>query len=275
MKYPMLNNTVRFQKLPGVSGGYFAYDCLLSWNYILSRKYYDFVRHLDGRTDPYSIDPRLSREEVDEMLQELDDQQLLRYERTLFREFCTRYITLYTIGTPGRAVRGLAAVFNLLLLVLWFPALLLSLPQLGRTFLSLMEWPYFRLLAAAIPGTLLATLLHECGHIFAAFAYGAPVFEIGLLCRPLFPGMYVITDPESLPNPLRKAQIDAAGLETDCVFAAVCFLLSRLTRADGFWGISGFCAAISVFVNALPIPGLDGRGILANLIEAVTTRAEA
>ncbi len=266
MKYPMLISSLRFQKLPACHG-YYAYDCLCSWGYILSSKYLEFACRLDGKTDPYSIDSTLTRSEVDKMLQELDRQELLRHERTVYKTRHTRYITLHVIKQPSRSIHSLARALNMILALMWIPAFLFALVNIGKCLECFGCSTIVQIIATIIPCTIVSACVHEMGHICAAFAYDVPVFEIGVMHWFLFPGMYVSIDSDQ--NHLHTAQINAAGLEANCLFAAACLFLSWVIPLERVWMSAMWVSVILVFTNALPIPGLDGCSILNDLKAAV------
>ncbi len=262
MKYPMLISSLQVQKLPGRCNGFFAYDSLCSRSYVLSSRYFNYARHLDGKTDPYSIDPTLSRFEVAEMLKNLDNCNLLRYERTVFRTFFSRYVTLHKFKPPSPRTRRFASALNWLLMLMWLPAFIIAVLNIGSCFHLCFNCSVFQLLVTLVPLTIISSVLHEIGHVCAAYSYGVPVFEIGVLHRFFFPGMYVLIDCNSSPNHFHRAQINAAGIETNCLFAAVCFFLSRVIPCDRAWMSAVYVSLVLGISNALPIPGLDGWSIL-------------
>ncbi len=269
MKYPMLISSLQFQELPVRCNGYFAYDCLCSWSYVLSSRYFNFARHLDGKTDPYSIDPSLSRSEVDEMLKNLNSANLLRYQRTVFKTSFSRYVTLHAIKQPSPRTRRFARALNWLLMLMWLPAFIIAVLKIENCFHLCFNCSFFQLCAAIVPLTTVSSILHEIGHVCAAFSYDVPVFEIGVMHRFLFPGMYVLIDCDSSSNHFHCAQINAAGLEMNCLLAAVCLCLSRVIPLERVWISSVWVSVILVLTNAIPIPGFDGWNVVRDLILAI------
>ncbi len=270
MKYPMLISSLQVQKLPGRCNGYFAYDSLCSRSYVLSSRYFNYARHLDGKTDPYSIDPTLSCSEVDEMLKDLDSGNLLRYERTVFRTFFSRYVTLHKFMPPSTYTKCFARALNWLLMLMWLPAFILAVLNIGRCFHLCFNCSIFQLLVTLVPLTIISSILHETGHVCAAFSYGVPVFEIGVMHRFLFPGMYVLIDCDSSPNHYHRAQINAAGIEMNYLFAAACFILSRVIPCDRVWMSAVYVSLVLGISNALPIPGLDGCSTICEIKAAIS-----
>ncbi len=260
----MLNTTVRFMELPG-GYGYYAADYAYDWNYILSRKYYEFARRLDGRTDPYKALPSLAPGEVREMLLELDRQDLLRYERTSFKTIFSRYFTLCAIRQPGPVSLALARVVNLMLALLWLPSLLYVLFHLraGLSFVFFDPTPFC---LAVLPLILLSEPIHELGHVCAGFSSGAQVFEAGFFLA-LMPGFYVYMSEDEVHDPLSRIQNNAAGLEMTCFLSALFFLLAARLGHESLWMTAGTYVAVELIYNLLPFPGTDGRKILCELIE--------
>ncbi|MBR5093504.1 MAG: hypothetical protein IK095_00280 [Oscillospiraceae bacterium] len=222
-----------------------------------------FLRRLDGRTDPYTIDPSFSRGEVDELLEELEALQLLRHGPVLERSFGTICLTLWRVR-PTRRLRALGRAWNALLGALWAPVFTLGL------LLFLRDLPMGgsdRLLPGYLLGLLPGLLLHELGHLMAALAYGAHVFEMGVMIRNFLPGAYVSMDPSPVRSSLRRAQIDAAGLEAQALLTG---LFLCLACAFPSHGCSFFCAAMAnvtmVLINSGTAAGMDGGEILAELL---------
>lgn len=96
MKYPMLCNWVSFQKN---DDHYVLSDFVNDLYYTVDEQYISFLKKLDGRTNPYTIDKSLTHSEVDVLLEELDKNDLLRNSRILALSW---EMVLLTIWIPKK-----------------------------------------------------------------------------------------------------------------------------------------------------------------------------
>ena len=118
-----------------------------------------------------------------------------------------------------------------------------------------------------ILGLLAGLFLHELAHAMACMAYGGYVFEIGVMLKLVFPGAYVMMDTRPITGRLKRAQVSAAGIEANLLLAGL-----ALFCAVHFPGssLSLFYTALFntelALVNLLLVDGLDGAGIMAELL---------
>ena len=158
----------------------------------------------------------------------------------------------------------------------------------GRTFASI------GVFAFVLSGWIVSLCLHEAAHAYAAywggdksvvqkgylslspFAYAHPLLSFGLPLAYLLlggiglPGGGVYIEHAVLKNRHWDAFVSLAGPLANLVFLAILsipFLLGwhEETGTSIFWSALGFLAALqasAVVLNMLPIPGLDGFGII-------------
>lgn len=262
MKYPRIANYLVFS--PKGRGQYTVRDCLNEEEYTFGSLIARFAGRLDGKTDPYRIIPGLERETVERMLFCLEEHGLLREGRVLTSSFATVLVTLL-IPKWSPASRAFARVFNTLLKWLWLPV-----PAAGvLLFLRLLpDLNGGGILAGTLLGLALGIPLHELGHAFACIAGGGRVFEMGVMTQFLLPGAYVLLDMEEIKNRFHRAQVHAAGVEMNFLLAGIFLLLTCF----GWQGTTFFSAAINNLVlavfNLTLAQGLDGMGILSELLAA-------
>lgn len=222
-----------------------------------------FAGQLDGKRNPYKIDRRLSNEDVDELLYELDDMDLLRERRVLLKTFAEIYLTVW-IPHITSALRVLAHIVNSLLIVSWLPMLIIS------NFVFWNNIMYFSdeyMYIGIIIGIIIGMIFHEFGHMCAGLDYGGNIFELGVFVKYLLPGAYVFMDTSNIKSQLKKVQIDAAGVEMNFLLAGIFLLLSLCSET-----LSGLCVGISyanIFLSAINlmfIDGLDGIAIIGELL---------
>ena len=258
-KYPKLCTTLSFQK---TEEGYHAEEFLTEDRYFFSDRVAAFVTQLDGKRDPYRIRSGMTREEVDEVLDFLRKEGLLRRSRLLLHTGGSFFWTLLT--TPrGREPRLAADVCNTLLTVLFLPVFAAGLIVFLREPPELIGSRY---LPGILLGLALGMPLHELSHAAACLAYGGQLFEMGLVCRWLIPGAYVLVDTRPVHDSRRLAQIDAAGIESNLLLTGLFLMLSA---GSGSGGLLWFLAALTNFelalINLMLVRGLDGLGILSHL----------
>lgn len=258
--YPRINNWLRFRRI--AEDEYEVEDCIYEMSYRMERRLALFAKRLDGR-DPYAAAPGECAEDVDDMLEVLDENGLLRHSAVLTTGIGTLYYTVsYMRRSP--ALQCIAVLSNAALCILWLPVFLAGL------FLFINDYPiqnFDHFILGSIGGTLCGALLHELGHAFAGIAYGARVFEMGVMIQTFIPGAYVLMDSENVKSRMKRIQINAAGIEMNLALSGLCLLL-----AYGIpdWGAAFFCAAvINIFlaaVNLTFVDVFDGAHILWDLL---------
>lgn len=260
-KYPRMKNWLVFKKTG--YGEYEVTDFMNDETYILGSVIAHFAKRLDGNTDPFSISASLSDDDVIGLLRELDKHNLLRRSRVLNASLDGFYYTLW-IPRMQRSKHTIPSVLNKLLQVLFLPVFISGVVSLVNI------WPDFyggSLVVNSIIGILSAMMVHEIAHAFAGMAYGGNVFEIGIMFRFPFPGAYVLMDTESVQGHLKRAQIDAAGIEANILLAGIAFILAAKSQwnAEGFFYIALINTELAL-VNLLLIDGLDGAGVMSALL---------
>ncbi|MBY0564921.1 MAG: site-2 protease family protein [Hyphomonadaceae bacterium] len=154
----------------------------------------------------------------------------------------------------------------------------------------------FGVFALALVGWIISLCLHEWGHAASAWASGdRSVAERGYLTLdplryahpfmsivlPLlflamggigFPGGAVYVNKDAVRTPLLRSAVSAAGpaMNLVCLLAigaALTFLPMSAPLAAGL-AFLGVLQATALILNLLPVPGLDGFGILENVFPA-------
>lgn len=146
-------------------------------------------------------------------------------------------------------------------------------------------------------GWVLSLCLHEFGHALVAYRGGdTSIADTGYLTldpmrfiNPLlsivlpliftllggigFPGGSVFVDQARLRSEGWRSAVSAAGPFANVLFMIVLMILYRWTAADltdisAVLAILAFLQATTIVLNILPIPGLDGYGIIRPLLPA-------
>lgn len=222
-----------------------------------------FASKLDGKTDPYKIDRRLSYDDVEELLDELDDMDLLRCRRILARDFAEIYLTLW-IPRKSISFRIAAFIINNLLLFLWLPVFVLSIFYFFDSSVHIND-EY--LLLGYFIGLISGLIIHESGHMFACLAYGGQVFEIGVFIKGIFPGAYTLTNASNLKKRMQRVQISAAGIEANFLLAGIALFLATWSKTlCGFFFEFAVANAFLATLNLLLVDGIDGMAIIGELL---------
>lgn len=259
-RYPKINNWLVFEKA-GLDE-YEVTDRLNDEKYMFGIGAAEFAVKLDGRTDPYAIQAGLPEKTVDEILRQLDELGLLS-RSNVRKSGGTFYYALYSL--KQREKRGrMPGILNGALQLLFLPTLLMG----AASFFTLSPFlPDFNWILGTSAGLLIGMVFHEIAHATACLAYGGRVFELGLLFRPPLPGAYVLMDESAVRDPLKKAQIDAAGIESNLLIAGAAFLLASFTGLNAGFLFYVACGNVTLaLINLLLIDGVDGSHILADLL---------
>lgn len=157
----------------------------------------------------------------------------------------------------------------------------------------------FGVFAFVLIGWIISLCLHEWGHAVTAWAggdrsveergyltlnplhYANPVLSILLPLVFLamggigFPGGAVYVKTDALRGPLWRAAVSAAGPAMNLIcLLLIAFALSTFDAFDQpsplalALALLGFLQATALLLNLLPVPGLDGFGILSGILPA-------
>ncbi|WP_434309854.1 hypothetical protein [Hominifimenecus sp. rT4P-3] len=270
MRYPKIANWLVFRRI--APNQWEVKDYLLEETCTIGNGLARFARKLDGHVNPYAIDPTLDKEDVDEMLQILDENEMLRYSSRIAVSAGTVYRTLWIPKGSGFS-RILAFANHMLLKYLWLPVFISGIlllwnraPILGRDHMFL----------GSLAGVMLGMLFHELAHGCACLSYGGRVFELGVMLHHFLPGAYVLLSAEAIKNRMKRVQIDAAGIEANLMLAGLLFLAALQFPA---WGGAFVCGAVTnilmAALNLTLIEGFDGAAILSELLGAEDLIADA
>ncbi len=226
-----------------------------------------FIRQLDGKTDPYSIQCPYSYQERTIILDELTKLGLIRRGRWLNKSLsCLAYSLI--IPRKQKTNSLLLKLLNVVLYLSFLPTFILGFSSFISSFYT------FHLVQISMPGIVIGLLLgiicHECAHAIASLAYGGTVYEAGVMLSNLvIPGAYVITKDAGDLSAAKRIQIVAGGPEANLILSGAAFsLLSKNPNMADFY----FCIALInlglAFLNLVLRQGNDGCHILSYLFGA-------
>ncbi len=265
MKYPMCADWLIFHRVDE--------DMVVVENYLEDNKIcrekalpvslVNFLRKLDGKTDPYTIVPQWDHLTVSGILRFFDDNDLIRYSNFVEKSLFSLVYTIHVFHPTGDS-RVVAYFLNALLIISFLPVLITgALLYASKGDLNDEFW-----MAGVIIGLIIGLICHEAGHAIAGLAYGARLFEAGVLLRLLvMPGAYVMLDDGPVKKKLRKVQIYAAGVEMNLLLTGISLILSVVfDKLSGlFWGAAMVNLLLGL-LNALIVNPLDGSQIINVLL---------
>lgn len=264
MQYPKHNRYLVFEKISEDLIN--IRDCLENEEWEVEEKYANFLKALDGNTDPYEMDSDLNRETVMEFLFEAKMEGLLDSgKRTKTMGLGSVLFSLW-YPTVGGVHRMLGKMWNRLLMITWIPFLILG----GHIWLNeswqYIEWEYGGI-ALYLVLFVLSMFFHEISHAAACAGYGGQFFEMGVMLHVFLPGAYVAIDFENIKSKFKLTQIHAAGIESNFAWAGILLCALKLEIFDSFALV--WAAALSVLmgiVNATLIAGVDGFWIWQDIL---------
>ena len=261
MQYPELCSWILFKKQP--DGMYSVRDCSTDSEYTLGSTIAYFARHLDGKTDPFTVLPGCPRREVQEMLDNLNEHEFIRYGRVLDS---SKGSVTYSVIMPRkfRTKSILPSIFSWFILLLWLPILLYGvymfcchLPDIDNGSVLLGQWI----------GILFGAILHEGAHAATALGHGARVFEAGVFLQDYMPGCYVMIDDAPVHGRFRKVHILLSGVFMNFLLTGLGLLLSVYNPSQsGFFFGFGLNNLLLGLFNLSFSDGLDGMAAMGKLL---------
>lgn len=265
MDYPRKNHYLKFKPID--SDWVCIENFLTGEIWEVSREVAEFLKALNGKTNPYKINEEFSEEFVDELLDDFDEEGWLYSGKRLMSGGIGT--ALFTLWIPDVKIwhRIVAKIWNSLLMILCLPVFII-----GVTILVRGNFPYIEhgsnwglcYLVGFIPGL----MLHELSHAAACLSdVRGKVFEFGIMVRYFLPGAYVVLDTERIRNRFKKAQIFAAGIEMNLLLAGIFLILLKLGWFDCTILIyAALVNGILAAFNLALIGPLDGMKIFSELL---------
>ena len=233
----------------------------------VSREIAEFLKALNGKTNPYKINEELSEEFVDELLDDFDEEGWLYSGKRLMSGGLGT--ALFTLWIPDVKIwhRIAAKIWNSLLMLLYLPVFIIGVSILMRGNFPFVDhdcnWGICYL-AGLVPGL----MLHELSHAAACLSDArGNVFEFGIMIRYFLPGAYVVLDTEKIRNRFKKAQIFAAGIEMNLLLAGIFLILLKFGWFDcSLLLYAALLNGILAAFNLALIGPLDGMKIFSELL---------
>lgn len=267
--YPCLANWILLREENGQT---IARDGLFDDEDVLDEKQKHYLLQLNGKHDPLRIEG-FSEEECREYFDYFCEKRFLRYGRKL--PMSDGFI--YSIFLPQKKTSksNPAKILNGLLIILCIPVFILGLYRMISMEYIFNVDTYFIL--GVLLGLIAGCVLHEMAHIISCIAYGGDFFEAGIMWSDasILPSGCVLMDRAKVKAPLRNAQIDLAGIESNLLLSGALFILFTSTTfvdslllyplSSAMLG-AAIINMISAFYNTVFLDTLDGESAISWLI---------
>ena len=269
MKYPMATNYLTFKRKSKYL--YEVYNALTEERFTIGCILYDFLSSLDGKTNPYVQHPFLSCQEIDDAMHFFKGNGLIRTNRILHRTAGTIYLSTWLFPKhSSNFIQSFSKIYNGILLYFWLPIFLIGLYFSCNSIINSISHTdhlsaYW--IIGTILGLVLATVVHEGSHALAAKAYGAYVFECGIIISCFCPGAYVLIDSNNIDSIYKRIQILLAGIESNFLISGIILILSHFFPSLAPIFVSA--AIVNIFLavtNLLFFKGSDGASIMNCLL---------
>lgn len=261
MSYPVITNWVKFKRIDNKT--YLVKNLLDDSECEMDCYYIWFAHQLDGKTDPYIIDKELTKEEVCDVLEELEYYDIIRCKRFLSKNIFNLLVTLWKPKST-KTLRLIAFLINFVFLISFIPLIVIAIWRfLNSPFDISMDYYFSGLLFGVVSGM----VLHETAHFVACLGYGGSVFEIGVMLRYFIPGAYVLMDVKNIKNKMHRIQVFAAGVEMNLILSSIFLILAlEINSISGFFYGASICNVMFAFINLTFAEGLDGMTIIGELL---------
>jgi len=227
----------------------------------------DFMQKLDGRTNPYKIDPSIDKRTVRAYLRFLSKKGYLR-DRIRNRD--VGRLAFSVVKFDGKPKYSKTAILlNLFLALSWMPILVCGIIFGVNTWNNYYVFGNTYMIGLLF-GLLIGLLLHEAGHAIAAKAYMAPVYEVGITIS-LLPAAYTLMKETTVKNRLKRTHIYAAGVEANFLLAGLFFAAAYFIPGSGiqtFFFFAGLENILLGVANSCFFLPLDGFKMITTLLGA-------
>lgn len=224
-----------------------------------------FIKALDGKTNPYKLG--YSRAFADSILDFMEEEELLDDgERKLDIGIGSALFTVY-IPDIKLIHRFVGFLWNHLLMVMWLPILILGLFIAGAEKYYYIDGGLGMVLLGIYGGMAIGLIVHELSHAAAALNYGGSLLEMGVMVRLfLMMGAYCLIDYDNVRDHFKRAQISAAGPESNLLLCGVFLCMLKLgVFPSEFLIYAGGINCCLALLNLALVDGLDGSAVFEKI----------
>lgn len=228
---------------------------------IIGETYVQLLERMNGKVSPYLIPTELLVRDVRNFIEELKNCGLVRRGRILYMGEGKMGFILHFLNEISNHMKFWAKVLNKVLMMSFLPVFVFGTIQLINNLSDIiLRCSKVQYDMGTVVGILLAILIHEYAHMFAAISYDGKVYAVGL---GYMLGGFTLMNVKDLKR-MQKIQISLAGIESNLFLVGFFGVLSA-----AFPGACGFFVAIA-YINFLLaienmcifVPASDGAHIM-------------
>ena len=234
--------------------------------YRLSREIVEFAKQLDGKINPYLVDPSLSVRQVEHYLQTLEKYDLIWEAADNFGDVHTSITNVYALTSRNSPLLCIAKAANALIHWTFFPMLLLGFYFFEKQGFAFPAGDAAQMGYGMASGILAATLLHTLAHFAAWASEGQSKIYRRVYPWPL-PRVTLTMEPSTRHPSSAKLHPHVVGMEMNGLLFAVCIAVSRFSKSSALaWHTAAVMNLIWLAVNCIPFSFCDGRAILEHVL---------
>ena len=272
-KYPKRKSYIKLFKDKSTNQFMF-YDYVEEDAFKLSRDEYVIARGLDGKTDPFTIDPKMPACRVREVLFNLKHIYKMttknRIERT---DLFSWNLTLIDFKKTNKFSGLICRILTYFQLLLTIPITVLGVYLLlsadNFSYSLAYNFNFIEYFIGLIIFMLIGVIFHEAGHAISGVAFGAKLFEAGITFGVI--GAYVMmsSDKKSVKSRMQRLQINAAGIQNNLLLSGVLMILAHNACGNLYYLLFGgsIMNLTLAFANMLFVRGVDGYYIVTEILE--------
>lgn len=224
-----------------------------------------FIKALDGKKNPYQLGYDCNF--ADDILEFMEEEELLDDGKRILNLGMGTVLFAVWIPEIRQLHRVAGFLWNHFLMAVWIPVLILGLFVAFNGNYTYVDRDGWGIISGWCGGMATGMILHELSHAAATLNYRGTLCEAGIMIRNFMPGGYCLIDYENVKDWFRRAQINAAGVESNMLLCGcfLCTLRLELFSSDFLF----YAAVVNIYLglfNLALMDGVDGTGILEELL---------
>lgn len=242
-QYPKLNNWYKVRKINERIARLDNLQSEKTWG--ISPSEADFLESLDGKTDPYKIDEDLTKEEVDDLLEELSEGGLLDSGKRIERLGIGMLHCKLFAPENRKKYMKVGIVWNVVLLLFFIPVFMMGIYTFWNNISQLSNLARgsdYSLITGFFIGAIIGILSRNFSRFMSCLGCGSELHEAGIFFYRFLPMFYACKNRDDIKNPFLQVQMDAAGIEMNLLLGGFFLTLLKFGWFDsyGLIGIAMF-----------------------------------
>lgn len=261
-EYPKMNHLLTYNHI--CEEDYYLENVLTTENWVVGQAVIDFLSQLNGEINPYELNENLSEEDVDDILSFYTEHGWLEENSRITKEGLLS--GSFSLGTPiiKKKLQTVARILNIALTLVFLPVFISGINVLvqGYTYVD----KGVSSLWGVLFGAILSGSLRQISRAAVCIANGGCILEWGLQLEYFFPQIYTCIDMSNIKSHLKRAQVEAAGLEMNMFLTGLSLLALKMQCFDsGVLVLTGLSNLVIAIFN-LTFSVSDGEKIISSLL---------